>query len=203
LVSGICSYSLICRIYLFIYILAYRSCLSPLEKKRQKKKKAHPNRSLNFSSILFLLLIVSRSKLVPDFALTAHFLHLVIVSLYSHSLPDNWLWWALQMASSALMTFLGIWVCQRRELQPISFGTLTGRRSSNSPATASLRSGAQNQTPADGGNNHNNHNDNGHEFESDDHQLPGVSRGRGRGRARDSGGEYEMISMKELEEGVS
>ncbi|KAJ5094412.1 hypothetical protein N7456_010273 [Penicillium angulare] len=79
-----------------------------------------------FISVIFLLLFVSRSKLVPDFALTIHFLHLVATILYTRSLPANLLWWALQFASAAMMTFLGMWACQHRELKPISFGGIGG-----------------------------------------------------------------------------
>lgn len=71
---------------------------------------------------IFLLVLVARSKLIPDFALTLHFLHLIATTLYTHSLPGNWLWWGLQCASAALMTFVGMWACQWRELRPISFG---------------------------------------------------------------------------------
>ncbi|KAL4913730.1 integral membrane protein S linking to the trans Golgi network-domain-containing protein [Aspergillus aurantiobrunneus] len=76
----------------------------------------------SFLCVIFLLLLVSRSKLIPDFALTIHFLHLVTTSLYTHAIPSNLLWWGLQCASSAFMIFLGIWACRWRELQPISFG---------------------------------------------------------------------------------
>ncbi|KXG48686.1 Integral membrane protein SYS1-related protein [Penicillium griseofulvum] len=79
-----------------------------------------------FVSVIFLLIFVSRSKLVPDFALTIHFLHLIATTLYSHSLPSNVLWWGLQFASATMMTFLGMWVCQRRELEPIKFGGHSG-----------------------------------------------------------------------------
>ncbi|TPR10007.1 hypothetical protein CAN33_0054315 [Aspergillus niger] len=72
--------------------------------------------------VIFLLLLVARSKLIPDFALTLHFLHLIATTLYTHSVPANWLWWGLQGASAAFMTFLGIWACRWRELQPISGG---------------------------------------------------------------------------------
>lgn len=71
---------------------------------------------------LLLLVLISRSKLVPDFALTLHFLHLVATSLYSRSVPRNWLWWMLQAASVSLMISLGIWSCRWRELKPINFG---------------------------------------------------------------------------------
>ena len=77
---------------------------------------------LTIYSVILLLLLVSRSKLVPDFALTIHFLHFVTTSLYTRSLPTNLLWWALQICSSALMISLGIWACQWRELRPMSFG---------------------------------------------------------------------------------
>lgn len=59
---------------------------------------------------------------MPDFALTIHFLHLLVVSLYTRSLPKRVFWWALQAASAALMTLLGMWACQWRELKPIAFG---------------------------------------------------------------------------------
>ncbi|KAL4873366.1 hypothetical protein BDV12DRAFT_77322 [Aspergillus spectabilis] len=72
--------------------------------------------------VIFLLLLVSRSKLIPDFALTIHFIHLLTTAFYTRAIPSNLLWWGLQCASAALMTFLGIWACRYRELQPISFG---------------------------------------------------------------------------------
>ncbi|CAG8948425.1 unnamed protein product [Penicillium salamii] len=75
-----------------------------------------------FVSVIFLLLFVSRSKLVPDFALTIHFLHLVTTIFYTRSIPSNLLWWGLQFASAGMMIFLGMWACQRRELEPIKFG---------------------------------------------------------------------------------
>ena len=71
---------------------------------------------------MFLLVLVVRSKLVLDFALTLHFIHLIATALYSHALPSNALWWALQAASAAIMLSLGTWSCRWRELQPMSFG---------------------------------------------------------------------------------
>jgi ABC-type nickel/cobalt efflux system permease component RcnA len=32
------------------------------------------------------------------------------------------LWWILQISSAGMMTGLGMWVCQWRELRPITFG---------------------------------------------------------------------------------
>lgn len=82
-------------------------------------------------SVIPLLLLVARSKLVPDFAFTIHFINLVITSLYTRAVPTNPLWWALQVGSTALMVALGVWACRYREMKPISFPTLpsTGSKS--------------------------------------------------------------------------
>lgn len=117
---------------------------------------------------MFLLLLVARSKLVPDFALTIHLLHLLVTSLYSRALPAHWFWWALQIASAALMTSLGVWSCQYRELQPIKFG---------GAARAAGRSGATEAALEEGG--------------------VGFVRGRGRDAGRDGSGAYEMVGMGE------
>ncbi|KAJ5486992.1 hypothetical protein N7530_001292 [Penicillium desertorum] len=119
-----------------------------------------------FISVMFLLVFVSRSKLVPDFALTIHFLHLITTTLYTHSLPSNLLWWGLQFASAAMMTFLGMWACQRRELEPIKFGGHGGSTQAGPSSQASAGDGQQES-----------------------------SFGRGRGRER-SLQEYEMDDMK-------
>lgn len=127
-------------------------------------------------SVVFLLLLIARSKLIPDFALTLHFLHLVVTSLYSRSLPSHWFWWALQVASAGLMTALGVWSCQYRELRPISFG------------------GKARATP--GGNTAED------ATESQNNEETGYSAGRGRGRGRDGAGEYEMVGMSDTTERV-
>ncbi|KAF4305741.1 Integral membrane protein SYS1-related protein [Botryosphaeria dothidea] len=122
--------------------------------------------------VIYLLLLVARSKLIPDFALTVHFLHLIVTSLYSHSIPSHWLWWAVQLASAALMTFLGIWSCQWRELQPINFGGGGG------PSRPSKRVDAPDES-------------------SQEDESTSYGRGRGRGR-----GQYEMVPIKEADENV-
>lgn len=73
-------------------------------------------------SVIFLLLFIARSKLIPDFAFTIHFINLIVTSLYTKALPTQLFWWGLQIASAGLMTFLGVWACQWRELKPIAFG---------------------------------------------------------------------------------
>jgi len=119
--------------------------------------------------VISILLLISRSKLVPDFALTLHFIHLVVVSLYSKSIPQNMLWWALQVASAAMMTSLGVWTCQYRELRPINFGGAPQSTTGESSMAASTNEGDEEQ---------------------------GYGRGRGRGRGRDGAGEYEMVGIK-------
>ncbi|KAF2466819.1 uncharacterized protein BDR25DRAFT_336368 [Lindgomyces ingoldianus] len=115
---------------------------------------------------VFILLLIARSKLVLDFALTIHFVHLIVTSFYSHAIPTNLFWWALQICSATLMTSLGVWACQWRELRPINFGGKAG-----SSTTRPQGNGA----PEDDG--------------------AGESRGRGRGRGRDGAGEYEMVGV--------
>ncbi|KAH6677101.1 integral membrane protein S linking to the trans Golgi network-domain-containing protein [Halenospora varia] len=130
----------------------------------------------SFIGVISILFFISRSKLVPDFALTLHFIHLIITSLYSHAIPRNWLWWALQVASAGMMTSLGVWSCQWRELRPINFGG----GSTSSPNANNAGDSAQNGEASAGG--------------GDEEQ--GYGRGRGRGRGRDGAGEYEMVGMK-------
>jgi protein SYS1 len=140
------------------------------------------------SSVIFLLVFVSRSKLIPDFALTIHFIHLIVVFLYTHSLPMNLLWWTLQITSSALMTFTGIWACQRRELAPITFGLGLGLGGG-----AGEGGSGESSTPAESSTAHSD----AQGDEDLESGLPGFSRGRGRGRNRDGGGEFEMEPLKE------
>lgn len=78
--------------------------------------------SLTRCSAIFILLLIARSKLVLDFALTVHLIHLIVTSLYTHAIPSHLFWWALQTASATIMTSLGVWACQWRELRPINFG---------------------------------------------------------------------------------
>lgn len=127
---------------------------------------ANYNLLLGIFSVMFLLVFVSRSKLVPDFALTIHFLHLIATTLYTHSLPSNLLWWGLQFTSAAMMIFLGMWACQRRELEPIKFG---GHRDNTQAGPSSQASAGDGQQES--------------------------SFGRGRGRER-SLQEYEMDDIK-------
>lgn len=122
---------------------------------------------------LQITLLIARSKLVPDFALTLHFIHLLVTSLYTHSLPRHAMWWMIMALSSFLSTTLGIWGCRYRELRPISFG--------GSANTGSSGNGEGSSAAGAGG---------------DGDEEQGFTRGRGRTRGRDGGGEYEMVSVK-------
>lgn len=84
---------------------------------------------------VFILLLIARSKLVLDFALTVHLIHLIVTSLYSHAVPSNLFWWALQICSATLMTSLGVWACQWRELKPIKFGGTAKQQSTSATET--------------------------------------------------------------------
>jgi hypothetical protein len=117
------------------------------------------------------MFFIHRSKLVLDFALTVHFIHLVITSLYSGSIPQNLLWWSLQIVSAVGMTLGGTAACQWIELRPMSFGG-TSTQVTTGGETAPV--------------------------EGDEEQ--GFGRGRGRGRGRDGAGEYEMVTRNEAEE---
>jgi len=136
----------------------------------------------SFVGAVSLLLLISRSKLIPDFALTIHFLHLVAVSLYSHSLPTNMLWWALQICSAAFMTTLGVWSCRWRELRPINFG---------GAAAATVSDGSASRADTSNGGRGSNV---GLEPLGDEEQ--GYGRGSRRGKGRDGAGEYEMVGLK-------
>ncbi|CAJ2509116.1 Uu.00g141420.m01.CDS01 [Anthostomella pinea] len=128
--------------------------------------------------VVALVALIARSKLVLDFALTLHFIHLVIVVLYTGFLPRHVAWWATMATSCAMTVAGGSYGCRWRELRPISFGG-HGSRSTNNidgNATSSAENGSA------GG--------------SHDDEEMGFGRGRGRGRGRDGAGEYEMVGMK-------
>ncbi|KKA26978.1 hypothetical protein TD95_000547 [Thielaviopsis punctulata] len=112
-----------------------------------------------------IVVLIGRSKLVPDFALTTQAIHLALVYLHTGSLPRNTMWWFAVTASAGIATFLGILGSRSRELQPISFG---GRSKNGNP-------------PPD-------HHD-------DVEDAAGFERGSARGKGQDGAGEYEMVAM--------
>ena len=85
--------------------------------------------------IILLLILVARSKLVLDFVLTLHFIHLVITSAYTRLIPANALWWLLQAGSISFMLAGGMWFCRWRELQPMAFGKAGEAKGANGVAS--------------------------------------------------------------------
>ncbi|KAI5302145.1 hypothetical protein KEM56_000992 [Ascosphaera pollenicola] len=139
-------------------------------------------------SIIFLLLFISRSKLVPDFALTIHLIHIVVTTLYSRSIPANLLWWGLQVTSSLLMIVFGMWACQWRELRPISLGGGGGGGGQTAKPDSAAEQGLNHQS------------ENGEGAGTNE----SLAFGTGRGRQRSAGeGEFEMVGMKHDQEGAA
>ncbi|CAH0037725.1 unnamed protein product [Clonostachys solani] len=123
-----------------------------------------------------IVALIARSKLVPDFALTIHFLHLLVTTFYTGSIPSNMMWWGTMLLSTTVTISLGMWGCQHRELQPVFFG---GGRilGNNGPPPSSTTAGSASDP---------------HENDDEDIEL-GLSRGRGRDRSINE--EYEMDKM--------
>ncbi|KAL3951828.1 hypothetical protein ACCO45_013545 [Purpureocillium lilacinum] len=138
-----------------------------------------------------IVVLIARSKLVPDFALTIHFLHLLATTLYTRSLPRHAMWWATILASSALAVAAGTWGCRYRELQPVFFGG--GRILGSGGGAAPLRAAPQTTTTT---------------MATSTWRLARAATARprtqtqgsraagGRGRGRDGAGEYEMVQMQ-------
>ncbi|KAI2624447.1 integral membrane protein S linking to the trans Golgi network-domain-containing protein [Xylaria nigripes] len=127
--------------------------------------------------VIALVILISRSKLVLDFAVTLHVIHLIIVFLYTGYVPRNVAWWVTMFASGVITVVGGTYGCRWRELQPITFGG--GGRNAGGGESGGNRSLENGRASSDHG----------------DEEM-GFSRGRGRGRDRDGSGEYEMVGMK-------
>ncbi|KAI0202821.1 integral membrane protein S linking to the trans Golgi network-domain-containing protein [Astrocystis sublimbata] len=125
------------------------------------------------------VVLISRSKLVLDFSFTLHFIHLLVVILYTGFIPRNVAWWITMFVSGTITVAGGTYGCRWRELQPITFGGGGARNSNGKSGSGSLEGG--------GGGAHG------------DEEM-GFSRGRGRGRGRDGAGEYEMVGMKKSDD---
>lgn len=87
-------------------------------------------------SVVTITLLVSRTKYVLDFTLTAYSVHLLVCVLYTRSLPASWLWWTVQICSTLITVSLSTWLCQKREMQPISWGG--GRKFRGDPSGSSV-----------------------------------------------------------------
>lgn len=70
--------------------------------------------------VIFLTVIVGRSKLAWDFAITVHAINLVVVGLHTGGVPSM-PWFILQLFSSLILIFLGTWTSRWRELKDTFF----------------------------------------------------------------------------------
>lgn len=71
--------------------------------------------------VLFVTIIVGRSKLAWDFAITVHVFNLLIVWGYSKKFPTSLLWWCLQILSGVLLVTLSTYSTRWRELRTTFF----------------------------------------------------------------------------------
>lgn len=136
---------------------------------------------------LGLVFVVARSKLVPDFAISLHVVHLLVTTFYTGHVPRSPFWWLTMAASCAAAVGLGMWGCQYRELRPMFFGG--GGKGGGGPASSANTSGGGNGEGSSGAAGA------GHDDRGLEDEEQGFSRGRGRGRGRDSRGEYEMMKL--------
>lgn len=71
--------------------------------------------------VVFMTVIVGRSKLAWDFAVTIHAINLIVVWIYSGQFPSNITWWSVQVASSIVLVSLGTWSTRWKELRETFF----------------------------------------------------------------------------------
>ncbi|EJT43446.1 SYS1-like protein [Saccharomyces kudriavzevii IFO 1802] len=70
--------------------------------------------------VFFLTVIVGRSKLAWDFAITIHAINFIVVFFYTWEFP-TFSWFFLQILSSLILIFLGTWTTRWRELRDTFF----------------------------------------------------------------------------------
>ncbi|KAK0721542.1 integral membrane protein S linking to the trans Golgi network-domain-containing protein [Apiosordaria backusii] len=132
-----------------------------------------------------IVVLIGRSKLVTDFALSLHGIHLLVAWFYTGEIPKNMAWWVSMITASIAGVMLGTWGCRYRELKPISFGGNGGNNNNNNQHQR------QQSQPGELRNSNEIQRNDGEEEDLEQ----GYSRGRGRGRGRDGGGEYEMVDL--------
>ncbi|VEU22601.1 DEKNAAC103712 [Brettanomyces naardenensis] len=69
------------------------------------------------------MLVIGRSKLAWDFAVTVHVINLFCAWMYE-GFPKNLSWWALQVMSSLIMVSLGTYTTRWKELRDTFFDGL-------------------------------------------------------------------------------
>lgn len=71
--------------------------------------------------VLFVTIIVGRSKLAWDFAVTVHVVNLGVVWLYTRKFPASLLWWCLQILSAVVLVTLSTYSTRWKELRTTFF----------------------------------------------------------------------------------
>ena len=87
---------------------------------------------INSFIISFIIsVIVGRSKLAWDFALTVQIINLILSIIYNKSFPKLITWWVVQVISSLMIIFLGTYMSRFRELKDTFFEELISVDDSN------------------------------------------------------------------------
>lgn len=74
--------------------------------------------------VLFVTIVVGRSKLAWDFAITIHIINLIVVWLYTGKFPTSTLWWCLQVLSAVLLVTLSTYLTRWKELRTTFFDNM-------------------------------------------------------------------------------
>lgn len=74
--------------------------------------------------VLFVTIIVGRSKLAWDFAVTVHVVNLGVVLLYTGKFPTSLLWWCLQILSAVILVTLSTYSTRWKELRTTFFDNM-------------------------------------------------------------------------------
>lgn len=74
--------------------------------------------------VLFVTVIVGRSKLAWDFAITVHIINLGVVWLYTGKFPTSFLWWCLQFLSGVILVTLSTYLTRWKELRTTFFDNM-------------------------------------------------------------------------------
>lgn len=78
--------------------------------------------------VLFVTIIVGRSKLAWDFAVTVHIVNLIVVWVYTARFPTSLLWWCLQVLSGVLLVSLSTYMTRWKELRTTFFDNMLDRQ---------------------------------------------------------------------------
>lgn len=82
----------------------------------------------SLTCVLFVTIIVGRSKLAWDFAVTIHIINLIITWCYVGKFPTSMLWWMLQVISAFLLVTLSTYSTRWKELRVTFFTNMLETR---------------------------------------------------------------------------